>query len=271
MNVIVIFIERRWAWVVMALALVFALGGAASADMGDSAEVEAQRLVHILEYVAGDYAGAVKEGAAPSEYVEQIALLDDAARIASRIKPPPDAPRADLAAAVARVRALFDAKAPDASIAAAVASAKIEIVSAFRLVEAPTTRPDRARGKQLFTETCAECHGPTGRGDTAKAATLKPHPANFHDPAVAEPLSPARVFSTVRFGINGTAMVPFTNSLGRRSLEPRLLRDGPAPGGRAGRRNADLRARQELASRSDADLEADLRSAGIDADRGSPR
>src|SRR6516164_4273994 len=35
------------------------------------------------------------------------------------------------------------------------------------------------RGKQLYDEHCAECHGETGRGDGPAAAMLKPRPRDF--------------------------------------------------------------------------------------------
>ena len=39
-------------------------------------------------------------------------------------------------------------------------------------------------GKQIFTTTCAPCHGPSGRGDGPAAVALNPRPANFSSPAI---------------------------------------------------------------------------------------
>jgi mono/diheme cytochrome c family protein len=39
--------------------------------------------------------------------------------------------------------------------------------------------PDRARGKAVYERYCQNCHGVTGRGDGAAAASLKVPPANF--------------------------------------------------------------------------------------------
>ena len=65
----------RLSLVALLTALAF-VPRSARADAGDPPEVEAQRLVHILGYTAGDYSGAVSGGAVISatEYAEQIAL-----------------------------------------------------------------------------------------------------------------------------------------------------------------------------------------------------
>jgi high-affinity iron transporter len=206
---------RRAAVLVFAAAMVLVAGsGAARADEGESAEVEAQRLVHILGYTAGDYSGAVANGAIVSEteYAEQLTLLGDAAKTVEKIAPaaPAGADGAALVQKVERVRWLVAKKASEADVKAAVEDARAAVSTAFRLSEAPATPPDAARGQALYVEHCASCHGVTGRADTQRAASLNPHPANFFDPKVGEPLSPQRIEGTIRFGINGTAMVPFT-------------------------------------------------------------
>ena len=198
--------------VILLVALAF-VPRSARADAGDPPEVEAQRLVHILGYTAGDYSGAVANGAVISatEYAEQIALLTDAGKIAAGLHAPPQSGSvADFGEQVARVRALVDRKAPEAEVTATVAAVRASITTAFQLAEAPAAPPDADRGRALFAEHCATCHGAEGRADTDRARSLEPHPADFHDPRISGPLSPLRVNGTVLFGLNGTAMVPFS-------------------------------------------------------------
>src|SRR4051812_2696820 len=112
-----IFNFRRLLSLVLAALVLSFIPSAARAEAGDPAEVEAQRLVHILGYTAGDYGGAVVNGAIvnKTEYEEQLALLTDAAKIAAHLRAPAPAGGAgapDLAAQVAHVRALVDRKAP---------------------------------------------------------------------------------------------------------------------------------------------------------------
>jgi high-affinity iron transporter len=266
--------KRRRPAGALLVALVLVLASTATrarADAGDSPEIEAQRLVHILGYTASDYGGAVEGGAIknPSEYEEQLSLLGDATKIAAHIQPPPAADGAappNLAAGVARVRGLVESKAPEAQVGAAVAEIRATITAAFHLAEAPTAPPDPMRGRALFLEHCATCHGESGKADNARAASLTPHPANFHDPRIGEGLTPLRVASTVRFGITGTAMVPFTflSDADRWALGFYVtgLRHEMAPG-----EGSPAYTLAELSIRSDAQLATELAAAGIPADR----
>ncbi len=112
---------RRMSFVVT-LTLVFAsvTAGVARADDGGGPEVEAQRLVHILGYTAGDYAGAVANGAIVSEteYAEQLALLGDATKTVEKIAPaaPAGVDGAALVQKVERVRSLVAKKASEADV-----------------------------------------------------------------------------------------------------------------------------------------------------------
>src|SRR5262245_55769951 len=207
-----IFIFSRVRFTLLALLLLsIAWARPALADAGDTPDVEAQRLIHILGYTGSDYGGAVAKGQVvnQTEYEEQLTLLTDAGKIVQKLAGDPRM-TPGITAAVAGVRALVERKADRADVSAAVETARTDITLAFRLVEAPSSPPDPMRARSLYIEHCATCHGQTGRGDTARAASLNPRPANFHDPKVGEEMTPFRVASTVRFGINGTAMVPFT-------------------------------------------------------------
>ena len=43
------------------------------------------------------------------------------------------------------------------------------------------SRPEQRRAEQIWRERCAECHGPTGRGDGPRAAKLSTAPRDFAD------------------------------------------------------------------------------------------
>src|SRR5947209_5253506 len=124
---IVIFGKRRrpaGSLLLLVLLLIAVAPRRARADAGDSPEIEAQRLVHILGYTASDYGGAVASGAIsnPSEYEEQLSLLADATKIAAHLQPSvaEGATAPNLAAGVAKVRGLVESKASEAQVGAAV-------------------------------------------------------------------------------------------------------------------------------------------------------
>ncbi|WP_437849908.1 c-type cytochrome [Sorangium sp. So ce363] len=257
-----------------AMAAVLLLGERpALADPGEPAEVEARRLVHVLGYVAMDYGGCVANGAVTSviEYDEQLALLGEAIHVATRIQPSAlESGAGDLAQGIVGVRELVEAKVAADRVAIAARGARDRVASAFRLAEAPLSRPDAKRGAALYQENCATCHGPTGHADTRRAASLVPHPANFHDAIIAEQLAPIGVESAVRFGVSGTAMVPFTFLSARDRWDLAFHVAGlhhPEPG--ESPRPLDLPdySMVELAVRSDADLRAELSARGIPAER----
>lgn len=218
MNMKVIFsLPRRTPALAFVLAaLVALLSGRAAADQGDPPEVEAQRLAHLMSYIAADYGGAVKDGAITSqaEYDEQVSLLKEAAAIAARLD---GAPRpagvteavVKLADLVSGVAAKVDAKGNEGEVATMATKARSASLAAFGVSEAPKEMPNALRGKNLFHELCADCHGRAGEGDGPKAKGLDPKPANYTADDMAERLSPARVTATIRFGVSGTAMVPF--------------------------------------------------------------
>ena len=284
MNMTINFSGVRHA-LACALCLAVALLGAARArgDQGDPPEVEASRLVHLLGYIAADYGGAVENGVVVSqgEYDEQLALATEGARIAAQIQPALDAARAaapsgpsrpgggrlDLAGEVGKIRELLEQKGPAADVAANIDMLRSEIVGGFRIEEAPPSAPDTGRAARLYAEHCATCHGESGRADTARAATLTPRPVNFHDPERGEALTAVRVTSTIRFGVPGTAMVPFTFLTDEDRWDLAFFVAGLRHAGAPPAAGAPAYTLAELAARSDAALRGELRAIGIPRDR----
>ncbi len=67
-----------------------------------------------------------------------------------------------------------------------------------------------ARGKTLYAQTCASCHGPEGRGDGAAGATLRPAPRDFtRKDGWKIGTRIEDIFTTLGAGIKGSAMVPY--------------------------------------------------------------
>jgi mono/diheme cytochrome c family protein len=67
-----------------------------------------------------------------------------------------------------------------------------------------------ASGDILFSQTCASCHGPSGRGDGPAGTGLDPAPRNFHEPLgwkVGHRVTD--IYRTLTFGIPGSSMTAY--------------------------------------------------------------
>ncbi len=261
----------RLAWLALAGLLTFFFSLGARADQGDPPEVEAQRLAHLLSYVASDYGGSVSNGTVTSEaeYNEQRSLLREAASIAKRLDAAPKKVEVagTLVALVESVSAKVDAKAPETSVNTEAAKARGAVLAAFGVSDTPKELPNPVRGKDLFQQLCSDCHGTMGLGDGPKARSLDPKPANYTAANMAVRLSPARVAATIRFGVSGTAMVPFSQlsdedryAIAFHVLSLRHMDVAPDPAGPA-------YGLTYLAMHTDDALAHDLEAAGITKER----
>ncbi len=73
--------------------------------------------------------------------------------------------------------------------------------------EAQLASPDaRQRGRALFVQHCALCHGERGDGQGVRKEGLTRPPRDFTSPGWRESTSPRRAFFTIREGLHGTPM-----------------------------------------------------------------
>lgn len=80
----------------------------------------------------------------------------------------------------------------------------------YRKLEVPSARlasaEARQRGRDLFLEHCALCHGVHADGRGERREGLVPPPRDFTSVAWRRGTSPRRVFFVIREGVRGTAM-----------------------------------------------------------------
>lgn len=76
----------------------------------------------------------------------------------------------------------------------------------------PVTEESIEKGRQLYTQNCAVCHGDQGFGDGPSAAALDPKPANLHEEHV-QGLPDGALFWIISHGVPETAMPPWENVL----------------------------------------------------------
>jgi high-affinity iron transporter len=170
-----------------------------------SPNADAQRLVSILQYLETDYPAAVASGDA-AELAEQRSLSAEAlteAKTAAGVSP--------FAGRVASIDARVGAGQDPEGVGRDCASLIDDLITATGIARGPGALPDLEEGSRVFAQSCATCHGAAGNGDGPAAAALKPKPADFHSDDVMKALTPFKAFNVVRFGVNGTAMAPFTD------------------------------------------------------------
>jgi len=168
---------------------------------------EARELVHLLDYLSQDYAGAIKDGKilSPSEYQEQLDFSETAFQLSQEI--PELQAHKEIRVGLDSLRQLISRKVDSSEVTGLAENIKREVIKITGLAVAPTHWPSLARGQQLYSRFCVSCHGPKGDGETPTAKLLKPPPINFFDESKMEDLSPFKAFNAIRIGVPNTAML----------------------------------------------------------------
>ncbi len=173
---------------------------------GGQQEPLAKRLAAIVSVAVAEYSkGIDAEGRiiASTELDEAAGFLRDAKNVAQLLDSPNAASARllldSLAAASARHARPAELNALNLKFAAALGAAGA--------LDLPTHLPDVVRGKQLFAQFCAVCHGATGAGDGARSAEFKPLPEPIGSAAHMHDVSPAHIYRVISVGVQGTMMV----------------------------------------------------------------
>jgi high-affinity iron transporter len=195
--------------IVRALLLVCVGGGLAIA--ANAAPSDAQTAWRLLDYLAVDYGGAVSGGkvASASEYAE---MREFSASVTEKLAALPANPaKAQLLKESADLQSAIDRKASPEDVAKLARALGTDLLRAFPVAMGPSQVPDLARGAQLFSQSCAACHGSNGDAKTPMARQLNPPPINFTDRKRAAQRTPFALYQVIDQGIEGTAMASFSS------------------------------------------------------------
>lgn len=173
-----------------------------------SEEQSPRFLVHLLDYLAKDYGGAVANGKVISktEYAEQIEFSETTIKTNSILTETKKLPA--IAEKLKVLNGLIRAKAEQSKVSKLARDIQAEVILIAKFEVAPTDWPSLKRGSKIYAQSCVSCHGSSGSGDGPAGVALDPKPANFLDEHMRE-ISPFQAFNTIRLGVPGTAMTPY--------------------------------------------------------------
>jgi len=165
-------------------------------------------LVHLLDYIALDYSGAVQNGKviSKSEYAEQLEFAHSALQTAAGLTTMKG--HSGISANLSQLHQLISDRADVQAIRLLCRQIEGAVIKNAALEVAPSHWPNRQEGKQIYEKNCALCHGANGQGNGPSGRGLDPLPANFHDAKMAE-VPPFQTFNAIRLGVPGTAMPSF--------------------------------------------------------------
>ena len=179
----------------------------ASATRADNTNV--LTVWRLLDYMAIDYRGAVRDGAiiSASEYAE---MVEFAGSVKERLESlPPSTAKADLQRQALDVQAAVGQKAAPEVIATLARSLAADLIKAYPVPLAPSAAPNLTQGRILYAEHCAGCHGPDGNGKGVASAGLDPAPIAFTDKDRAGERSLFALYQVIEQGLDGTSMASF--------------------------------------------------------------
>ena len=221
---------KLFLWIVLAVAMV---------PFTVHASESLQQLQQLVDYVGADYQGAVSGGKVvnASEYEEMRDFADTLVDLSAKF--PHRAGNEIIRGKLATLRELVRNKADPVQVAGEAGEVRQLLIQVHGLAVVPAKLPNLQRGRALYAEQCAACHGVAGRGDGPVAATLDPPPTDFTDMERYRARTLYGLYSTITRGVPGTAMQGYA-SLPERDrwslafyvgqLAPAALHGGTLPG-----------------------------------------
>jgi len=187
--------------------------GVAAPAVGETEKLpssDTRFVVHLLDYLATDYRGAVRDGVVLSqtEYDEQLEFSGKALEFAKTIPSLNESP--EVQSGLLGLRELVQEHGDADAVASLSRKLQARVIELSGLSVSPVHWPSIKQGETLFASNCTSCHGAMGDGKGPLAANLDPPPANFLDAERMSDLAPLHGFNTIRLGVPGTAMPGFT-------------------------------------------------------------
>lgn len=176
-----------------------------------SAESTPRFAIHLLDYLAHDYGGAVQKGKVISqgEYDEQREFAQKVFELATTL--PEIKNEKTVYSKIEKLKQMINGKAEAVDVSFQARDIQKDLIVITKITLSPTTQPSISNGKTLFQQNCISCHGNNGYGDGEAGKGMDPAPANFHEPERMSAISAFHNYNTIRLGVPGTGMPPWTH------------------------------------------------------------
>lgn len=164
-------------------------------------------IIHLLTYLASDYAGAVQNGKIVNqeEYQEMLEFSESIDNNVGKLNID-ESLKAELKSQSALIKQKVASHENQSEIAPICEAMKKTIIAKLNVEIAPLKYPSVSNGKIVYMSHCAKCHGDKGYGDGLEGKGLDPAPRNFHDNERMATLSAFNLYNTIKYGIEGTGM-----------------------------------------------------------------
>ncbi|KPJ90717.1 MAG: hypothetical protein AMJ53_13085, partial [Gammaproteobacteria bacterium SG8_11] len=171
----------------------------------------AQKMLHVLDYVAVDFPSVVEDGAVTNEdeYWEQVEFVRRLVALTKQL--PETTEKLSLQENADQLRLAVQQQAAGDKVAALCNAMSLRLIEIFQVGVAPRKAPKLTGAASLYQDNCSACHGAQGFGDGPRAAGLQPAPANFYDRDRQQYRSVFALYNTISLGVTGTAMPAFEN------------------------------------------------------------
>lgn len=173
---------------------------------------DARMLINLLDYIGKDYKMAVADGVVINEF-EYEEMQDFSAQVQRLYADLSDQGllqdstiKTDIEFLSSQIQLQTDPN----LVSESASSIKSKVMSAGLVSIAPQHWPSLQTGADIFQANCASCHGEKGLGDGPAGVNLNPAPSNLADLKGMSTIAPFQVYNTVKLGIPGTGMSPYT-------------------------------------------------------------
>lgn len=182
-----------------------------SSTLAKASQDDVRRIWQMLDYLAVDYGGAVKDGAviSDSEFAEMREFAKTSQSKIGELDAHPE--RDALVAEAAALSAAIEAKSSPDKVASLAKGLANHLLAAYPVPSSPGSAPLMATAGALYQANCAACHGATGNGDGPIGLRLEPRPVAFTDQTRARERSVFALYQVITQGLEGTPMVSFAS------------------------------------------------------------